>query len=352
MAAGCLAATTVLLSVFFCAAFIYKKQIPETEALVRIGVCVDEEDEMFTRLINFAGRTSSLKNICSLELFEENEARSRLKNGELDMIMVVPPDFVSKADTMQDTSFTVYVPKDSSGNIDGILSLFKSVEGTMTYTEDAILSMYDGMSAYNINVTTSDMENEVTGMFVDSFLQRRNSIDLKYISAFGDYDFIQYYVCTIILTMILIYSFAFLRTYDRSHREIERILFRDLCGKVMCHIGKIMSVSIPLWMVMSVIILAMDRMCLMLGSSLVIADVRAYLMIIPVCLGIGIVIHIAGCILKGNDNFFMGYAGVVILLITVSGLIFPESCMPAALRCIANISPVFWWHKLLLMALF
>jgi len=352
MAAGCLAATTVLLSVFFCTVLLFGSHFQNTESLVKIGVCVDESDDMFSSLISFVSKSTSLKNICSLEMDDESSARERLREGELDMVMVIPPDFVSKADTMQDTSFTVYVPENSSSNLNGMLCLFKSIEGTMTVTESAILSMYEGIRSYNVTVGTTEMENDVTGMFVDSFLARRNLIDLEYISAFGDYDFIQYYVCSIILLVILLFSFLFLRIYDRNHRETERILFRTRTGRIFCHVGKVLSVSIPLWLVMAVIIFAMDRVCLAIGSSLVVAGATSYVTIVPISLGIGGVIHLAGCILKGNDNYFMGYAGVVILLLTVSGLIFPECYMPTALRCLAGISPVSWWHKLLLMAIF
>ncbi len=83
------------------------------EPLVRIGYAAN--DDMLTRLaISYVESMESVKSLCSLEKMTVADGKSRLEEGELSALIVLPENVVEEILSGSNTPATVYLPKSAA----------------------------------------------------------------------------------------------------------------------------------------------------------------------------------------------------------------------------------------------
>lgn len=257
-------ALITLAAILIIAALLLWKVCGDSEGTISIAkvgmVTIDDSDEM-NLLYDFIRQMPVMKGCLCIETYSESEAMEELKNGNLQMVIVVPKDFMYDAEHMRDTSLELYVPK---GNIlanDRVYSLLSSVESLMITTESAIIGMYDGMELYSYNTTVGEMENTLTGTYIRSFINRDEKFDIEYLSIYGNYSPILYYGVGLILFISSVMGVFMLRGYSSGILETEKLLMLNHKDKVKNRLAKIVCFSIPYILIDSVLLFVFFKVC-------------------------------------------------------------------------------------------
>lgn len=201
-------------------------------SIARIGMVSEDESEEMDILYRFIRQMPAIKGSCEIEKMPKQEAMNELKSGNLNMIIIVPGNFLYDAEHMKDTQLRLYVPKGDILANKRVYAMLSSVESLMVTTESAIIGMYEGMEYYEYNTTVTDMENCLSEMYVRDFMNREDDFDIEYLSAYGNFSPFMYYgMFAVLLTNLLMGAFM-LSGYSDSITNAERLLAIGLLDKV------------------------------------------------------------------------------------------------------------------------
>lgn len=286
-------------------------------SIANIGIVSEDDSKEMNLLFKIIKSMPAVKGLCSLENYEKEDAMEELKKGNLQMIVEIPENFVTDLNYMQDSSLTLYVPKGDILANNRIYAMLSSVESLMVTTESAICSMYDGMEYYSYDTTVSEMEDEVFRIYINSFLNREDFIDIEYISAYGNFESFLYYGISIIVFVMAISGAFLLKSYSRNILETERILARSVKDKIVLNILKIICYSIPYSILGSVLYSFFCFISGGLGYEIYFSS-AAYITIFLIGITISSFVHLFAMLLGDKEGREMLYALIVSFVWIVS----------------------------------
>ena len=249
-------AATVSLAAFFL--WIWMRAFPDRSVIQRIeiGVVANDRSEKMETTTSYLMSMPALKALCRLQELDETEAMDLLREGKLQMVIVIPENFLDDAVHMKHTELSVRIPQGGTAETDRILSLLEGVERVMLTTESAIMSMYDGMQYADINMSVSEMEYGVTDLYVNRFLNRGGYFTDEYLSPYGSFSPIQYYGVSLALLLTMMFSVCFFALYDHETVRLEKLLNPGDGASVCASVIKIVCMSLPvilfIWMLMGI----------------------------------------------------------------------------------------------------
>jgi len=322
-----------------------------SEGLVHIAVSCDDSDGIMKYLIGFVGGMSSLRNFCSLESTDYISAMEMLKSGEADIVIDIPTDFYAKAESMQDVSLRMYVPHDSMLAGSKLIALFDSVETMMITTEAAIYTMYEVMDVYDVSMSISAMENALFNDIISQFMNRDAIFDVKSVSLFGQYDFVQFYFVTIIQVITLLFGISFMKTYRAENLQLEKMIAGNLCKRAGMSVVHVISMALPVAFTWSIVLFLYNRICVILREYDRCVIGTSFIVILGYSLLVAVYFHLCCALLCIHEQGITIYALVSLIILVLSGELIPAVFLPDVLRKISVYNPVTLWQQMLLLGL-
>lgn len=317
-----------------------------SKAIIKIGVVNEEGHEGIGSYVTFANKLSSLKDFCRLESMNKEEAFQGLSEGKLQMVMVIPENFLNDAIHMRDASFTVYLPsKEMSLGDRKIIDLMLAVEDIMLATEGTITSMYRGMEYYSFETTVTEMENTLTNLFVSELLNRDSYFNVKYTSGFGEFSIVEYYIGAAVIMCIMIAGMFYLSMYNEQIFFIERLCTKSVSDRFVFILLKVLNISLCLCVPMWIMMLLADTIFDVMGSQLIYVRFEAYLMVFLICVSVAAFVNMMGMFLSNSVDKTVTYILVVVFLGIISGVVGTKYYLPKLLRDIADYWPVSCYHR-------
>jgi len=324
----------------------------EDEKIVMGVVLQDKEDTLFPELISFSNGISSLKGFCRLEIFDEEEAFNLLHDGEIQMVMVVPEGFMEAAEHMQEATLAIYMSGELTRAEYKILAVFSGVEEIMLSTEGAILSMYDGMSMYEFSVTKTEMEDDMMRLFVMNFLGRDSYFETEFLSLYGTYNAIQYYIVSLSLLFIWISSVFYLGMYNRNIIRLEGIMSNSSPKKGLTAAVKIVIISIPIMLTMSIFLVA----GLIIKGKYELFNVfitgHTFFCAMLIALAMASFVQIISMITEDKSKRVMLFLLIVMIISILSASVSSIYYLPDVFRKISGIWLMSGWQHLMLGDIF
>lgn len=310
-------------------------------SIARIGMVTEDESEEMDILYRFIKQMPAIKGSCEIESLSMEEAMEELKAGNLNMVILAPKDFMYDAEHMRDTQLKLYVPGNDALANDRVYALLSSVETLMATTESAIIGMYEGMEYHEYNTTVTDMENCLTDMYVNDFLNREDYYDIEYLSAYGNFGPFMYYGIVAVLLVNLMLGAFMLSGYSGSILETERLLAAGDFYKIKITLLKTLCFALPFWIFGIFEYFVFYRACDYLRIDAVFSlPLVLTLLLIGICFSAFVGMY-AALVGNGRDNRGL-YVLLVILLWLISLASFgnvkilPTSCSLFALLSAAS----------------
>lgn len=307
-------------------------------SIAKIGFVSEDDSSEMNLLYKFARQMPAIKGTCDINTYSFDVAMDLLKSGDLQMVMVVPKDFMDKAEHMQDTALKLYVPKDSILANDRIYALLNSVESLMVTTESAIISMYEGMNYYSYNTTVSDMENALTELYIKEFLNRDKNFNIEYLSAYGSFDPIVFHGLSIILLVTSLMGMFMFRGYSTNIIETERVLMRGCKERIILTFGKIICFSFPYFVFSSVLYLMFYFFTGPMDYEIFLSPF-VFLVLFLIAVLSSSFVHFFVSIVGNREGREALYALTIMFLWILSGAFSGNYFIPSFLRPILNALP-------------
>lgn len=346
----------ISIALLFSALFMYNRasQNRESSAVITLGIVLPESDTVFKSIIGLANSLVSLRGFCRIESCNnEDILLEGLEDGTYNMGIVIPKEFYELANSMQSASFILYAPKNLTLSEKKLISLLQAVERVMIVTEGGIVGMYTGMQIYEFPISIGQMENDVTNLYVTSFLNRDNTYEEYFLSPYGDYSFMEYYLSSAFLIIVLIFSLSLIGLYDKYKLTFEKLYFKSIAQRLLCCSFKILSLSICFFAVLSTMLFLGNFICKIIGSRFIMLSPSAYLAAIVLSISLSSLFNLIGAIfVKAPEGKLVLMLLIIILMPVLSGGIIPVSFLPDSMQGAAHNLPFGLYHNLMLEALF
>lgn len=322
-----------------------------------IGVAVVSDDTVFTDYVmELTDDIPGVTGICSLIRMDMDEAVDKLKSGDISVIIEIPDDFYTEASMMKEARLIIYTDGAPSKAEYKLLAMLGSVTGLMEITDAEILSMYDGMSAYDMPVSRADMEWQLLADTYNDFNDRDDMIDVETVSVYGSYDVIRFYLTAVLMCIIIIGSVTLFGLYGRQDIRLESALCR---GGTMALISATVSKVCAMWIALGAwgeligILLnhyLINHRTLIDGNAVRMCEgTRFHIAIWLTALSVALWIHFISSVI-GTDtpHFRVTYIVIILIMMIGAGVIIPSVYLPGLVRSIAEYLPAGAIHRMLI----
>ncbi len=324
------------------------------DGLIRVAVVSD--DSFFTDyVLNLAGDIPGVSGICDLVRMDMDEASRLLDAGDVGMIIEIPVDFYEEASAMRDARLVIYIMGEPSKTEYKLLAMLGSVTGLMEITDAQILSMYDGISAYDLPVERSDMEWALLTDTYAGFNERTEWIDVSSVSVYGSYDVIRFYLTAALMCMIITGSVTLFGLYGRQNIRLESAICRGgLISRLAATLSKVcaMWIALGIWGELIAQILNLVLTTNKIASDGVIriaSGARFHIAMWLMALSVALWIHFLSSVI-GSDtpHFRVTYILAVLIMLIGSGVVVPAVYLPDTVRILSGYLPAGAVHRMLI----
>lgn len=322
-----------------------------------IEVAVVSDDAVFTDFVmELTEDIPGVTGICDLIRMDMDEAVSELKSGDISMIIEIPGDFYREASMMRDARLIIYTDGAPTKTEYKLLAMLGSVAGLMEITDAEILSMYNGIDAYDIPVSRADMEWKLLAGTYAGFNDRTDMMEVETVSSYGSYDVIRFYLTAGLLCMIIIGSVTLFGLYGRQDIRLESALCRGGSSSlILATVNKVcaMWIALGVWSeIISGILklylinrrIVMDEHVIRLSGG-----ARFHISIWLMTLSVALWIHFISSVI-GSDtpHFRVTYVTVVLIMLIGAGVVIPAVYLPDAVRRLSGFLPAGAIHRMLI----
>ncbi len=322
-----------------------------------IDVAVVSDDTVFTDyILGLTEDIPGVTGICNLIRMDMDEAVDNLSSGEVSMIIEVPDDFYEEASSMRDARLIIFTDGEPTKTEYKLLAMLGSVTGLMEITDAEILSMYDGMAAYDLPVSRSDMEWQMLSATYAGFTDRTERIDVENVSAYGSYDVIRFYLTAVVLCMIIIGSVTLFGIYGRQDIRMESAVCRGgRLALLSATVSKVcaMWISLGIWgeIIRYLLKAALINADILMDGQLIRLSTgsRFHIAIWVTALSVAVWIHFISSII-GTDtpHFRVTYVITALIMLIGAGAVIPIVYLPEPVRAVSDYIPAGALHRMLI----
>lgn len=322
-----------------------------------IDVAVVSGDTVFTDyMLGLTEDIPGVTGLCSLVRMDMNEAVDNLKSGDISMIIEIPDDFYTEASSMRDARLIIYTDGEPAKSEYKLLAMLGSVTGLMEITDAGILSMYDGMAAYDLPVARSDMEWALLADTYAGFNERTDRIDVRSVSVYGSYDVVRFYLTAALMCMIIIGSVTLFGLYGRQDIRLESAICR---GGGPALISATVSKICAMWIALGVwgeligvlLNLALTKTGITMDGRNIrlVFGARFHIAIWVTALSVAVWIHFISAVIGlDTPHFRVTYIVTVLIMLIGAGAVIPAVYLPSSVRAVSGYLPAGAIHRMLI----
>ena len=135
----------------------------DRNSLVKCAIVTD--DDRFYELVQaLITDIAGAEEILSFERMAKEEALDSLRDGELGLVIVVPDEFYDRAQAMEQTELSVYLPGVPSGAEEKLLAMLAGAQMLVKITDTQIMSMCEGIDEYGLKIDRHKVEEHISWM--------------------------------------------------------------------------------------------------------------------------------------------------------------------------------------------
>ena len=300
---------------------------------LQIAMCIPDDNNLTRLATGFMSGQESIESICEIEYMEADEALEGLQKGNIDVVIIANEDMVRDIYTGVNTPLTIYI----SGSTSGVASMFRQmaydIVSVVQTTEAGIYASTYTASIYQGQMSIRQIEEYLTSIYVDYLLGRDKTYSTTTLSAFGSVDIEKYYISCFFLLIIGVLGLGFSNMYSRQEAVVERQLSRMGLGHWFKSIGRLMAMSITIWLACLVLLVCVACMkpvdigvVELLSLFVLSMSVAAFVhMIFGICTESGSLVYVLCLVLMSLSTFV------------------PLSFLPAFASSMARFMPLYHW---------
>ncbi len=328
--------------------FLTAKLLTERGELKKIRVAMVMEDgtedsrsSEFDLMVRLASSMDSVRSVCTLEAMGFEEAKSALKNRELQAAILFPKSFYSDVMDGTNTPAKIVFPADSPFESGIFRELLLDGVSLISTAEAAIYSAEDAYTVYGGELSRRDMELMLTRIFTVTALERSHIFADRQEASLGEAaDLYGHYLAAAltVLSLLAPVFLAFLFTPEEFYLERRLVLYGvpGAAGRLL----KLLLMVLLTWGIDLLFLLALKSFDSFLPFP-VSCSIHPVFLLVPV---------LGSCVFADTSYRFLGVSnGVLAILLAgfsqmlLSGIVVPSVFLPAWAALPGSLLPAAGW---------
>lgn len=317
-----------------------------------IGVVIPEDENQTKMVVQFISNMDSVKSVCHFQYLDQKSALDALDAGSLDAVISLPEQFYEDVDSGKNTPATIYFPENAPLNTRVFGELVTDGVSLLRTAEAGVYAAYDTAGIYKAELTNDQICDVISDLYIYEAFDRTLVFQKSVYSSLGKADLYQYYFSAGVLILLLMLGVNQSHLYQRQSRAVENKIRIYGIGEGKNALIKLLLMTIPLWLVGTIIYVAgcavskqyhlsflwFDREVLA-GTLLLAAVIAAYF-------------HLVYTISGESTRGTVVLLAVNMLQVIASGVVIPTAYLPKLFEKIAPFFPLTFWDNYYLKLLF
>ncbi|WP_026506901.1 ABC transporter permease [Butyrivibrio sp. MC2013] len=303
----------------------------------------------FSRLI---ASQKSVSEICDIVYMEEDRAVAAIESGDIAAAIIFGQGFIHDVMTGINTPARVILPSHTDLLTDTFREELTNGVSLIRTGEAAIYSVTEaGLYSYPLIVDRADMEETLTDLLMSLALKRVNYLGTEGVSVYGGLSPSGYFVAGFMAFFLFLSGISFAGLYSAQDLALRRSLSLRGPGAVAGSIIRTMVMASVLVLEGLVTGLLISRTHIVYSGSEFTMSFGMLPALIAASFSMAGVFHFIYSLSLNERNNIMVTVLADILMMLLSGLIFPVAFLPAHFELLSRISFMTAWRSCLILGL-
>lgn len=319
---------------------------------VEIAVVIPKEESLIRLGAQYLSSMDSLESICNFNYMDEQIALEKLKNNDVQAVVVFPENFYEDVYHGKNTPAVVYFSEQSDLNIELFRELLADGVSMLQISEAGVYSVLEVTKTDRPQMKRSKIGDFVADKYIKALLSRGRVFDTYVSSPYGKVNSMQFYFSVFILLALLIYSVNFGFLYKKQECVLEDKLKIAGLGKIQLSLIRLFVITTALWMVAVVLYISSYVVSEVFKFYFLYWDTYVIFAVWPMCFVIALYINVI-YIWCGNNTQGTAILVMMNIIMTIcAGIIIPVSYLPESFSMFSYVMPVTDLNRYCQMVIF
>lgn len=336
---ACLLLTAVLVAAF--SAIMQNAQVFQK---VNIGIAIPEGESISRLATQYISSMDSVRSVCDFYYLDEQEAVEQLKQGTLQVVVVLPEGFYHDVQVGINPPAQIYFPKDAAQNTQVFEELVTAGVSFLQTAEAGVYAALDTASYYGVELQGAGLGDTIAYLFAHQMLKRDSVYSARMLSSMGNLSVAEYYYAAglVILLMMCGIQFGFL--YGKRNRSVEDKLKIRGVGSIRQSVVKILVMTEFLYVTGLLYYFAGIGVAGWTKTYFVFYQGTTWYALLLLCLGIAIYFHVLYELSGSSSQAAVFVFAVNVITISGAGVLIPEAYLGKEIAGISRFLPMKYWN--------
>lgn len=312
---------------------------------VDVAMVIPESETLINKGMQFLSAMDSIESICEFHYMEENEAKKALKDGDLQVVIILPVNFYQDVYAGYNTPAEILMTEGNQVRFQVFEELLTTAVSYLQISEAGVYAILDVAKGEATWMGGGKIGDFVAQKYMTALFDRMDIYEEKTVSPLGMMDFSEYILILFLLCMLLLVGTNFSVLYQKGETSIEHKLRAEGISPFLLSLTKVAIISTCLWGIWNLVYMGVCAVSSVFEFEIVWWDGRCILYGLLLSISIGAFYHLI-YELSGN-----GALGSILLLfmnlamLLCSGIILPSSYLPEAVAALGRFTPVALWDS-------
>lgn len=335
--AGAIALSLVAGAIAFCAGkMIY---INKNDMDISIAYSLEDENRMTKMIVGMLTGSDSISSVCNFIQTSEEESSELLKHDQILAAITIPAGFMNSLMSGKNYSIQISLPKKLSIYSIILVELTKAVENILNSAQAGVYTLYDFYKEQDVLEYEKEANLALNSIYLTKALDRSSTFQTHTVSATGAVPVREYYICAGVVLLLLMLGTTFIHTLQSNSRIMNLKLYQAGIGSRHIAFGKILSVSLALFILLSGSVLVIVLLSALNILSVTTGLPAAILNTVAVCLcAAGVIVFIISLTTGRTGGILLLFISSAVMCF-ISGCFVPELFLPDVLKELSNYLP-------------
>lgn len=336
---ACLLLTAALVAVF--SALMQNAQVFHK---VNIGIAIPEGESVSRLATQYISSMDSVRSVCDFYYLDEKEAVEQLKQGTLQVVVMLPEGFYHDVQVGINPPAQIYFPKDAAQNTQVFEELVTAGVSFLQTAEAGVYAALDTASYYGVELQGAGLGDTIAYLFANQMLKRDSVYSAQMLSPLGNLSVVEYYYAAgfVILLMMCGIQFGFL--YGKRKRSVKDKLKIRGVGSIRQSVVKVLVMTMFLYVTGILYYFAGIGIASRTKTYFVLYQGKIWYVLLFLCLGIAIYFHVLYELAGTSSQAAVFVFAVNIITIIGTGVLIPEAYLGREIAGISRFLPMKYWN--------
>lgn len=320
------------------------------QSRITIAIIQNDEDELTDLAIRYISSMDSVKSISKFVKMTKEGAMYSLEKGNVAAVLEIPPDFYNAVNEGINPHIGVYITKNNSPIAGAFLSLIESAIKDIGVGEATV---YAFLEADIVHIRSAEFDKEalgdyIAGIYAKIFMRKAGIFNDLVVSSFGEYNTAEYYLCTLLLVVMLFcaggFSYLYRKSYNAVYEQLKRF---GISGTAEMAVNIVIVTVFVYVTALAVYILAILSISIILEINISFMPFMPVVMFI-VSLAVSVIANLFFKLTGSHGYSKMAAFCILTVLLIISGSLVPSEDIPQWCDRINLINPVKYCMSVLL----